>query len=388
LRHQAVAGHGATAADGGRRLVAEVGEVIRVLDRLGRPLLRVIDPEAAHALVIKATRLAPTLPRHPDDRRLQVDAMGLRFPNPIGIAAGFDKNAVVPDALLALGFGFVEIGTVTPRPQPGNPPPRLFRLNRDRAVINRLGFNNDGVARVRERLAARTPAAGIIGVNVGANKDAPDRAADYAAAIAALAAPASYFTVNVSSPNTPGLRDLQHKAALDDLLARVIDARDRAAATAGRKPILLKIAPDLALAELDDIVAVARARRIDGMIISNTTISRPGALQDLIPAREPGGLSGRPLFALSTRMLAEAFVRVERAFPLMGVGGIDSGASALAKVRAGALLVQLYTGLIYCGLRVLDDIKRALVRDLEVEGAGALADLVGRDALARTAERS
>jgi dihydroorotate dehydrogenase len=388
LRHQAVAGHGATAADGGRRLVAEVGEVIRVLDRLGRPLLRVIDPEAAHALVIKATRWAPTLPRHPDDRRLQVDAMGLRFPNPIGIAAGFDKNAVVPDALLALGFGFVEIGTVTPRPQPGNPPPRLFRLNRDRAVINRLGFNNDGVARVRERLAARTPAAGIIGVNVGANKDAPDRAADYAAAIAALAAPASYFTVNVSSPNTPGLRDLQHKAALDDLLARVIDARDRAAATAGRKPILLKIAPDLALAELDDIVAVARARRIDGMIISNTTISRPGALQDLIPAREPGGLSGRPLFALSTRMLAEAFVRVERAFPLMGVGGIDSGASALAKVRAGALLVQLYTGLIYCGLRVLDDIKRALVRDLEVEGAGALADLVGRDALARTAERS
>jgi dihydroorotate dehydrogenase len=388
LRHQAVAGHGATAAAGGRRLVAEVGEVIRVLDRLGRPLLRVIDPEAAHALVIKATRWAPTLPRHPDDRRLQVDAMGLRFPNPIGIAAGFDKNAVVPDALLALGFGFVEIGTVTPRPQPGNPPPRLFRLNRDRAVINRLGFNNDGVARVRERLAARTPAAGIIGVNVGANKDAPDRAADYAAAIAALAAPASYFTVNVSSPNTPGLRDLQHKAALDDLLARVIDARDRAAATAGRKPILLKIAPDLALAELDDIVAVARARRIDGMIISNTTISRPGALQDLIPAREPGGLSGRPLFALSTRMLAEAFVRVERAFPLMGVGGIDSGASALAKVRAGALLVQLYTGLIYCGLRVLDDIKRALVRDLEVEGAGALADLVGRDALARTAERS
>ena len=361
--------------------------MIRILDRLARPWLRVIDPEAAHALTIKAMGWTPTLQPRPDDRRLQVAAMGLRFPNPIGMAAGFDKNAMVPDVLLALGFGFVEIGTVTPRPQPGNRPPRLFRLDRDRAVINRLGFNNDGVARVRERLAARASAAGIIGVNVGANKEAPDRAGDYATAIAALAEPASYFTVNVSSPTTPGLRDLQHKAALDDLLGRVVDARDRAAATAGTKPILLKIAPDLALAELDDIVAVARARRIDGMIISNTTIGRPGALQDLIPAREPGGLSGRPLFALSTRMLAETFVRVERAFPLIGVGGIDSGASALAKVRAGALLIQLYTGLIYCGLRVLDEIKRALVRELEVEGAGGLADLVGRDASARTAER-
>jgi dihydroorotate dehydrogenase len=360
--------------------------VISILDRLARPLLSAIDPEAAHALVIKAMGWAPMLPPRRDDRRLQVTAIGLRFPNPIGMAAGFDKNAMVPDALLGLGFGFVEIGTVTPRPQPGNRPPRLFRLGRDRAVINRLGFNNDGVARVRERLAARPSPRGIVGINVGANKEASDRAADYAAAIAALADQASYFTVNVSSPNTPGLRDLQHKAALDDLLARVIDARDIAAATVGRKPILLKIAPDLALTELDDIVAVARARRIDGMIVSNTTISRPGALHDLIPARQPGGLSGRPLFALSTRMLAETFVRVERAFPLIGVGGIDSGASALAKVRAGALLIQLYTGLIFCGLRVLDDIKCALVRDLEVEGAGAVADLVGRDAWARLAE--
>jgi dihydroorotate dehydrogenase len=360
--------------------------VIRVFDRLARPLLGAMDPEAAHAFVIQAMRWAPLFPPHPDDRRLEVAAIGLRFPNPVGIAAGFDKNALVPDALLALGFGFVEIGTVTPRPQPGNPPPRLFRLDRDRAVINRLGFNNDGVARVRRRLAARERAAGILGINVGANKDAPDRAADYAAAIAALAERASYFTVNVSSPNTPGLRDLQHKAALDDLLARVIAARDRAAATVGRKPILLKIAPDLTRGELDDIVAVARARRLDGMIVSNTTISRPDALRDVTPARQPGGLSGRPLFALSTRMLAETFVRVERAFPLIGVGGIDSGASALAKVRAGALLIQLYTGLIYGGLPLLEDIKRALVRALEAEGAGALADLVGRDASARTAE--
>jgi dihydroorotate dehydrogenase len=359
--------------------------VIRVFDRLARPLLGAMDPEAAHALVIKAMRWAPLFPPRPDDRRLQVAALGLRFPNPVGIAAGFDKNALVPDALLALGFGFVEIGTVTPRPQPGNPPPRLFRLDRDRAVINRLGFNNDGVARVRQRLAAHPRAAGILGINVGANKDAPDRAGDYAAAIAALAEWASYFTVNVSSPNTPGLRDLQHKAALDDLLARVIEARDRAA-TVGTKPILLKIAPDLTPGELDDIVAVARARRIDGMIVSNTTIMRPATLRDAIPARQPGGLSGRPLFALSTRMLAETFVRVERAFPLIGVGGIDSGAAALAKVRAGALLIQLYTGLIYGGLPLLEDIKGALVRDLEAERAVALADLVGRDASARTAE--
>ncbi|HXW27821.1 MAG TPA: quinone-dependent dihydroorotate dehydrogenase [Xanthobacteraceae bacterium] len=360
--------------------------MIRVLDGLARPLLGAMDPEAAHALVIKAMRWAPLFPPRADDRRLQVAAIGLRFPNPVGIAAGFDKNALVPDALLALGFGFVEIGTVTPRPQPGNPLPRLFRLERDRAVINRLGFNNDGVARVRQRLAARERAAGILGINVGANKDAPDRVADYAGAVAALAEWASYFTVNVSSPNTPGLRDLQHKAALDDLLARVIDARDRAASGVGRKPILLKIAPDLTLDELDDIVAVARGRRIDGMIVSNTTISRPGPLRDLIRARQSGGLSGRPLFALSTRMLAETFVRVERAFPLIGVGGIDSGASALAKVRAGALLIQLYTGLIYGGLSLLEDIKRALVRDLEAAGTGALADLVGRDAAARTTE--
>ena len=360
--------------------------MINILDRLARPLLRAIDPESAHALVIRAMGWGPIFSAPADDRRLQVAAIGLRFPNPVGVAAGFDKNAVVPDALLALGFGFVEIGTVTPRPQPGNPPPRLFRLDRDRAVVTRLGFNNEGLARVRERLSERAPGRGIIGINVGANTDAADRAADYGAAIAALAEPASYFTVNVSSPNTPGLRDLQQRAALDDLLARVIDARDRAAAAVGRRPILLKIAPDLALAELDDVVAVARARRIDGMIVSNTTVSRPGALKDRIPARQPGGLSGRPLFALSTRMLAATFVRVEGAFPLIGVGGIDSGASALAKVRAGALLIQLYTGLIYCGLPLLDDIKRALVRALEAEGAGALEDLVGRDASAQAAE--
>lgn len=360
--------------------------MISILDRLARPLLRAVDPEAAHALVLKGIALAPKPPGGPDDRRLEVAAIGLRFRNPIGVAAGFDKNALVPDALIALGFGFVEIGTVTPRPQPGNPRPRLFRLERDGAVINRLGFNNDGAIRVCQRLAARAAATGIVGVNVGANKDAADRVADYVASIATFAALASYFTVNVSSPNTPGLRDLQHKAALDELLARVIDARDRAALTAPRRPILLKVAPDLTLDELDDIVAVARARGVDGMVVSNTTISRPAALQDPVSARQGGGLSGRPLFALSTRMLAETFVRVEGAFPLVGVGGIDSGAAALAKVRAGALLIELYTGLIYRGLPLLNDIKRALVSGLQAERVGSLAELVGLDAPAHTAE--
>ena len=225
-----------------------------------------------------------------------------------------------------------------------------------------------------------------MGINIGANKDAPDRIADYARLIELFAPVASYVTINISSPNTPGLRDLQQRAALDDLLARVIDARDRAAAAVGRRPIVLKIAPDLALAELDDVVAVARARRIDGMIVSNTTVSRPGALKDRIPARQPGGLSGRPLFALSTRVLAETYVRVEDAFPLIGVGGIDSGATALAKFRAGASLVQLYSALVFRGLGLVDEIKRALVETLESEGLTSLNDLVGVDAAAMTAE--
>ena len=360
--------------------------MIGIFDRLARPVLRTLDPETAHALVVKALALTPMRSPPADDRRLAMEACGLRFPNPIGLAAGFDKNAAAPDAALRLGFGFVEIGTVTPRPQPGNPRPRMFRLEADAAVINRLGFNNDGFEVVRERLARRVGQTGIVGVNVGANREAIDRAADYVAGIKTFAGLASYFAINVSSPNTPGLRDLQHRTALDDLLARVIEARDRTATKGGRTPVLLKIAPDLTLGELDDVVAVARRRQVDGMIVSNTTIARAASLRDRVAAREGGGMSGRPLFGLSTRILAETFVRAEGVFPLVGVGGIDSGETALAKIKAGATLVQLYSGLVYRGLGLIREIKRALLGGLEAGRAAALAELVGRDAAARTAE--
>jgi dihydroorotate dehydrogenase len=349
-------------------------------------LLRTLDPEDAHALALAALVRAPLARPAADDERLAVEAFGLRFSNPLGIAAGFDKNAQAPDAILRLGFAFAEVGTVTPRPQAGNPRPRIFRLDTDEAVINRLGFNNEGFDKVRARLLARRGRTGIVGVNIGANKDAADRAADYVAGILAFAELVSFFTVNVSSPNTPGLRDLQARAALDGLLARVLDARDGLAAAAGRKPVLLKIAPDLTLADLDDVVAVARERGIDGMIVANTTLSRPATLRDRDKAKEAGGLSGRPLFAHATRMLAETFVRAEGAFPLIGAGGIDSGAAAFAKIRAGASLVQLYTGLVFRGVGLIGAIKKDLVDLLRLGRHDRLADAVGRDAAARTAE--
>jgi dihydroorotate dehydrogenase len=359
--------------------------LIGLFDRLGRALLRALDPEAAHALVIKALTVLPCQDAFADDARLAVDAFGLRFPNPIGIAAGFDKNALVPDALLRMGLGFVETGTVTPRPQPGSPRPRVFHLRDDAAVINRLGFNSEGLEAVGSRLAARAPG-GIVGVNIGANKDSADRAADYVRGVEALAGVASYFAINISSPNTPGLRDLQHKGALDELLARLLAARDRAAASAGRRPVLLKIAPDLTLSELDDIVAVARRRGLDGMVVANTTVARPSGLRDRATAEQVGGLSGRPLFALSTRILAETHVRVEEAFPLIGVGGIESGETALAKIKAGASLVQLYTGLLYRGLDLVREIKQALLSEIDAARAASLGDLVGIEAPRRTAE--
>jgi dihydroorotate dehydrogenase len=359
--------------------------VIGFFDRLARPLLRALEPENAHALTLNALKFV--FPRTPaDDPCLAVRVFGLNFKNPIGIAAGFDKNAEVPDALLRLGFGFVEVGTVTPRPQAGNPRPRVFRLDADQGVINRLGFNSAGASAVLSRLAARADAGGIVGVNIGANKDASDRAADYVRLIETLAPVASYITVNISSPNTPGLRDLQQASALDDLLARIVAARDRMLAQAGPTPVLLKIAPDLSLGDLDDVVGVARARRIDGMIVANTTVTRPASLRDRATAKQAGGLSGRPLFALATRMLAETYVRVEGAFPLIGVGGIDSGAAALAKIKAGADLVELYSGLIYRGLGLLAEIKSALLRALARENVDRLAELVGADAAAVTAE--
>jgi len=360
--------------------------LIGLFDRLSRPLMRALDPEDAHALAIKALRIVPVARAAADPPELKTRVFGLNFPNPIGIAAGFDKNAQAPNALLRLGFGFVEVGTVTPRAQAGNPRPRLFRLEGDEAVINRMGFNNEGAPAVLARLAARAGEGGIVGVNVGANKDSGDRAEDYARLIDTFAPVASYFTVNVSSPNTPGLRDLQQVNALDDLLGRVIDARERVRRRAGVTPVLLKIAPDLTLPELDDVVGVARKHGIDGMIVGNTTVSRPASLRDRDKGREAGGLSGRPLFKLSTRMLAETFVRAEDAFPLIGVGGIDSGAAAIAKIKAGASLIQLYTGLVYHGLGLLNDIKADLTAAVKRGQRGSLSAMVGVDAPDMTAE--
>lgn len=360
--------------------------MIGFFDRLSRPLMRALDPEDAHALTLKALRFLPRITPEPDPPELRVRAFGLNFPNPVGLAAGFDKDAVAPDALLRLGFGFVEIGSITPRPQAGNPKPRVFRLAADEAVINRLGFNNGGAALALARLAARANEGGIVGVNIGANRDSADRAEDYVRLIETFAAVASYFTVNVSSPNTPGLRDLQQAAALDDLLGRVIDARDRVRLRAGPTPVLLKIAPDLTLADLDDVVGIARKHRVDGMIVSNTTISRPSSLRAREKAAEVGGLSGRPVFKLSTRMLAETFVRAEGQFPLIGVGGIDSSATAIAKIKAGATLLQLYTGLIYHGIGLVAEIKSGIAAAIKRGNRDSLAAMVGVDAAEITAD--
>ena len=352
--------------------------LLNLLDRLARRVLHHLDPEDGHSIALRALPLAPAWNIAPDDSRLAVNAFGLRFPNPVGLAAGLDKNGEVVEAVLRLGFGFTEVGTVTPQPQAGNPRPRMVRLPADEGVINRLGFNNQGHTAVRERLAGRT-ARGVLGINIGANKDSTDRVADYVAGIRAFAPLASYFTVNVSSPNTPGLRDLQQAQALDDLLARVLAARDERAA-AERRPVLLKIAPDLSLADLDDIVGTARRRGIDGMIVSNTTVTRPGTLQDTTMAGQAGGLSGRPLFALSTRMLAETFVRVDGAFPLVGVGGIDSGEAAWAKIAAGATLIQLYTAMVYRGIGLIREIKQHLTKQIERDGLSSITAAAGRDA--------
>ncbi|WP_424361701.1 quinone-dependent dihydroorotate dehydrogenase [Methylocystis parvus] len=364
--------------------------------KLALPLLRLLDAENAHRATIAGLKRLPAQTPQKDDRRLAVSAFGLDFPNPIGLAAGFDKNAEVPGAMLGFGFGFVEVGTLTPRAQPGNDRPRAFRLLEDRGVVNRYGFNNDGHAPALERLTRRLAhlaetkerrhygagpyrgahdGAGVVGVNVGANKDAEDRIADYVEGVGAFAEVADYFTINVSSPNTPGLRDLQAPEALSELLARVIDARDAAPV---QRPVLLKIAPDLALDQLDGIVRVALDRRIDGMIVSNTTISRPETLRSPL-GKESGGLSGKPLFPLSTYMLAQTYLRVEGQFPLIGVGGVDSAETALAKIEAGATLVQLYSALIYEGPGLVSRIKGGLFDALQSENV-TLAALVGRKA--------
>ncbi len=341
-----------------------------------QPALRFVDPERAHDLAIAALARLPLPAPAPDDPRLALTAFGLRFPNPIGIAAGFDKGARVAEPLRRLGFGFVEVGGVTLRPQPGNPRPRVFRLLRDQAIINRYGLNSEGAEIVAARLG-RLRRTGILGINLGANKESADRLGDYVALIRRLGPLADFVTLNISSPNTPGLRDLQGRAFLDELIARVVDAR---AEDNLRTRILVKIAPDLGLAELDDIVAVARGRSVDGMIVSNTSVARPRDLREKGVAREAGGLSGRPLFRPSTILLAQAFQRVAGAFPLIGVGGILSGEDAVAKLAAGASLVQVYSGFVYRGPALIEEIKARLLAAIEREGVGSVAALVGRNA--------
>ena len=350
---------------------------------LARPLLHALDPETAHQASIRSLSLLPALAPAPDDPLLAVDAFGLRFPNPVGLAAGYDKQCEVPDQLLGLGFGFVECGGVTPLPQSGNPRPRVFRLPGDRAVINRLGLNSDGLAAFAGRLERRRGRGGIVGVNLGANKDSGDRISDYVTLVTRLCGLAQFLTVNISSPNTPGLRDLQGEAFLDELLARCVEARDATDAAAGtRTALLVKIAPDLDEDALDRLMATVLARDIDGLIVSNTTTARPETLREADTGREAGGLSGRPLFLRATQVLAQAALRAEGRIPLIGVGGVDSAHSAIAKIRAGASLVQLYTALVYAGPGLVSEIKRGIAEHLRESGCAGVAELAGRDAAA------
>jgi dihydroorotate dehydrogenase len=332
-----------------------------------------LDPEKAHGLALKALARG-WLPadRGPDPPSLETHVWGRTLPNPIGLAAGFDKNGEVPDALLGLGFGLVEIGSVTPRPQPGNDQPRLFRLPADRGVINRMGFPGQGISAMRDRLMRRRRS-GFVGINVGANKDSPDRVQDYVACAAFLVPHADYLVCNVSSPNTPGLRDLQGRAALADLLKRVRDVIGVKA-----PPLLVKISPDATDEDLDDIVTVCRDQRIDGIIVGNTTLSRPPSLRSARRS-EAGGLSGAPLMALSTEVLRRTARRVEGQFPLVGCGGVASGADAYAKLRAGASLVQLYSALVFEGPTLVRRIKNELAALLARDGFASVKDAVGAD---------
>jgi dihydroorotate dehydrogenase len=348
---------------------------------LAQPLLLAFDPETAHEMSLKALEQG-LHPRQvgPDDGRLTQSLFGLTFVNPVGIAAGYDKDARVPDAVLAIGCGFAEVGTITPEPQTGNPQPRVFRLLADRAVINRLGFNNGGHAAAVSRLEARMRRGGILAVNIGANKDTVDKAADYVRGLETFNRFASVFTVNISSPNTPGLRDLQAPAALDALLTRIMAARAKMVAEGQPlRPIIVKIAPDIAEDDLAPIVERLMAHRVDGIAVSNTTLARAG-LSDGKTAAEAGGLSGRPLFHRSTVVLARVHQLTGGAIPLVGIGGIDSGAAAIAKLEAGASLIQLYTGLIYEGPSLIGRIKRDILATIERERLVSIKALVGRRA--------
>ena len=334
-----------------------------------RPLLFGLDPERAHHLSIAGLRWLPG-GAPPVAGPLATTVAGIAFPNPVGLAAGFDKDAEVTDALFALGFGFVEVGTIPPLPQPGNPRPRLFRLAEDRAVINRFGFNSQGAEVARARLAARRGKPGVIGINIGANKDAADRVADYATMMRMMAPLASYITVNISSPNTPGLRALQDEGALAALLDAVIEARGELAT-----PIFLKVAPDLEPTDIDAIARIAIDKRLGALIVGNTTVSRPALAS--AHAGEAGGLSGAPLAALALRRLRDFREATGGAMPLVGVGGIDSAESAWARIRAGASLVQIYSAMVYEGPFLARRIVRALPALMRRDGFETIAEAAG-----------
>ncbi len=341
------------------------------------PFLRTLDPERAHELTLIAMETG-LYPRQceVDDPRLMQKIGVLEFPNPVGIAAGFDKDARVPDAILDSGFGFAEVGTLTPHPQEGNPKPRVFRLSADKAMINRLGFNNDGHGKALVRLKRRK-VRGVIGVNIGANKDSSDRKADYLAGLEALSSVADYFTINISSPNTPGLRDLQAPGELDRLLTKLMAKRDELAESGvTRRPIAVKLSPDIADGDIEPICERLMAHGADGIIISNTTLDR-SSLKGNEHVNEAGGLSGAPLYQSSTRLLAKVYVLTNGKIPLIGVGGINSGETALGKIEAGASLIQLYTGLVYEGPGLISRIKKALLAGIERAGANSITDLIG-----------
>jgi len=345
---------------------------VSLVHGLATRALRSLDPEAAHGWAIRGLSWGLGPRGETDDPILAGSLAGVPLPNVVGLAPGFDKDARVFGPMLRAGFGFVECGTVTPRPQAGNPRPRLFRLSEDRAVINRMGFNNQGLGAFADRLARRGP--GVVGANIGANKDAEDRIADYVAGLRRLWGLASYFTINVSSPNTPGLRALQTRGALDELLGRLAEARDQLPA-AGGAPIFLKVAPDLDATEIETIAELTAAHGLSGLIVSNTTVTRPSLRSR--HAGESGGLSGAPLFELSTRVLRAFAAAAAGRLTLIGVGGIGSGADAYAKIRAGASAVQLYSALVFEGPGLAARIKRDLAERLRADGFRSVAEAVG-----------
>lgn len=346
--------------------------------KMGTAAMRMLPAEPAHKTTLKALKagLGPVAVKTASPE-LVTQVGGLTLPNPVGLAAGFDKDCEVPDAMLAAGFGFVECGTVTPRPQVGNPKPRLFRLTEDEAVINRMGFNNGGLEVFKSRLVKRQGKNGIVGANLGANKDSADRVADYVTGLKALWGLSDYFTINISSPNTPGLRDLQNENAMDELLGRLAEARSELTGDKPSYPMFLKVAPDVDMGEIERIVQQARTYGMNAIIVSNTTIARPDSLKSQHKG-EGGGLSGAPLFEPSTEVLKEFYAAAEGKIDLIGVGGIGSGAQAYAKIRAGAKAVQLYSALVFQGPGLVTEINRDLTARLKADGFATIAEAVGR----------